>query len=102
MTVEAPFQPNPGENQRVTVTTGSNSVNIDPKAKSVRLVAEEFSPIYVRIGEGPQVAIILSDLLIAGQRAVIVQKAEGDDTVAFISSGGGGTILHIQPGEGGA
>lgn len=100
MTVHAPFQGELGTNQVVTTGAASASVSVNPVSKSVRLVnVGATNPCHVRIGKGTQTATT-ADLVVRINSEIIVQKADGDDTVAYIQSGGG-TTLHIQTGEGG-
>ncbi len=100
MTVRAPFQPRRGTNQILTTSGSSQSVNIDPAAKSVRLVnAGATNPCHVRIGAGAQ-TVTTADLPLLAGDSIVVQKAEGEDTLAYIQSGGA-TTLHAQTGEGG-
>ena len=99
MTVRAPFNPNRGANQVVSPAGTSASVSIDPTAKSVRLVNSGATNIcHVRIGTGAQVATVADVPVLAGD-SVVVSKAEGEDTLAYISAAG--TTLHVQTGEGG-
>jgi hypothetical protein len=73
-------------------------VSIDAKAKSVRLVNSGANICYVRIGTGAQTATT-ADLPVRAASEVVVQKAEGEDTLAHISAAG--TTLNVQTGEGG-
>jgi hypothetical protein len=98
MTVHAAFQPQRGANQVVTPAAASASVTINATCKSVRLVNSGAGICHVRIGTGAQTATT-ADLPVRAGYEVIVSKADGEDTVAYISSAG--TTLHIQPGEGG-
>ncbi len=100
MTIRAPFQPRRGTNQILTTSASSQSVTIDPVAKSVRLVnVGATNPCHVRIGAGAQ-TVTSADLPIRANSEIIVQKGEGEDTLAYIQSGGA-TTLHVQTGEGG-
>lgn len=98
MTMRAPFNPQSGANQVVTPAAASAQVNINPKSKSVRLVNAAAGICHVRIGEGAQVATV-ADIPVLPNSDLVVSKAEGHDTVAYISAAG--TTLHIQTGEGG-
>lgn len=99
MTIRAPFQPRRGTNQVLTPAAASASTPIDPEAKSVRLVNSGTTNIcHVRIGEGAQTATV-ADLPVLPGESIIVQKGEGEDTLAHISASG--TTLHVQTGEGG-
>lgn len=100
MTVRAPFQPQRGVNQVLTTTGTSQSISLDPVAKSVRLVnAGATNPCHIRIGTGAQTATT-ADLVIRANSEIVVQKSDGEDTLAYIQSSGG-TTLHVQTGEGG-
>ena len=98
MTIRAPFQPRRVVNVVATPAASSASVSIDPEAKSVRLVNVGANICHVRIGEGAQTATT-ADMPVRAGSEIIVQKGEGDDTLAHISASG--TTLHIQTGEGG-
>lgn len=98
MTIRAPFQPRLGTNQVAVVTGVSGSLPIDPEAKSVRLVNSGANLCHIRIGEGAQTATT-ADLVILANTSIVVQKAEGENTIAGISAAG--TTLHVQTGEGG-
>jgi hypothetical protein len=98
MTIRAPFQGARGANQVTTPAAASASVSIDAKAKSVRLVNSGANICYVRIGTGAQTATT-ADLPVRAASEVVVQKAEGEDTLAHISAAG--TTLNVQTGEGG-
>lgn len=100
MTIRAPFQPRRGAGQIVTTGGASASISIDSVAKSVRLVnVGATNPCHVRIGAGAQTATT-ADLIIRANSEIIVQKGDGEDTLAYIQSGGA-TTLVIQTGEGG-
>lgn len=98
MTVHAPFQGILGKNNVVSPNGTSASAGINANSKSVRLVNSGTHICHVRIGLSPQTASTL-DLPVLPNSAIVVQKAMGDDTVAYISADG--TTLHIQSGEGG-
>lgn len=99
MTIRAPFLPSRGANQVVSPGAASASVSVDPIAKTVRLVNSGTTNIcHVRIGKGAQTATT-ADVPVLPSSAIFVSKADGEDTVAYISAAG--TTLHIQTGEGG-
>ena len=98
MTIRAPFQPRRGVNVVATPAASSASISIDPEAKSVRLVNVGANICHVRIGEGAQTATT-ADMPVRAGSEIVVQKGEGEDTLAHISASG--TTLHIQTGEGG-
>lgn len=98
MTIRAPFEPRRGANLVTTPAASSASVSIDPEAKSVRLVNVGVNICHVRIGEGAQTATT-ADMPVRAGSEIVVQKGEGENTLAHISALG--TTLHIQTGEGG-
>lgn len=99
MTIRAPFQGELGQNQVVTPAGTSASVTVNAVSKSVRLVNSGATNLcHVRIGKGTQTATT-ADLVVRANSEIVVQKADGDNTVAYISASG--TTLHIQTGEGG-
>ena len=98
MTIRAPFQPRRGVNAVVTPAASSASASIDSQAKSVRLVNVGANICHVRIGYGAQTATT-ADMPVRANSEIVVQKGDGDDTIAYISASG--TTLHIQTGEGG-
>lgn len=93
-----PFNPHRGANQVVTPAAASASVSVNANAKALRLVNSGAGICHVRIGTGAQTATT-ADIPIRTGSEVIITKAEGEDTVAYISAAG--TTLHIQDGEGG-
>ena len=100
MTVRAPFQPRRGANQAVTTGAVSASVSLDPVAKSVRIVNIDATNVaFVRIGAGAQTATA-ADMPVRPNSEIIVQKGDGEDTLAYLAAAGT-PILHIQTGEGG-
>jgi hypothetical protein len=98
MTIRAPYMPQRGANQVVSPGAASASVNVDPHAKTIRLVNVGANICHVRVGAGAQTATT-ADMPVRANSEVDMQKGDGDDTVAYISAAG--TTLHIQPGEGG-
>jgi hypothetical protein len=99
MTVRAPFQPVSGANLVVTPAAASASATVNAVSKSVRLVNSGLNICHVRIGTGAQTATT-ADLPVRAGSEIVVQKSDGQETVAYISAAG--TTLHIQTGEGGA
>lgn len=100
MSIRAPFEPRRGTNQVVTPAAASAVVTIDPVAKSVRFVNSGAGICHVRVGTAASAATAtVADMPILPATSVIVQKGDGEDTVAYISAAG--TTLHIQTGEGG-
>lgn len=97
--MRTPFRPHQGSNQVVTPAAASASVTINATDKSVRLVNSGAAICYVRFGTGAQTATT-ADTPVLPNSALIVCKAEGENTLAHISAVG--TTLNIQTGEGGS
>lgn len=98
MTVNSPFQGIRGGNQIVTPSATSDSTTVNAVSKSVRFVNSGANICHVRIGTGTQTATT-ADIPVLSQESLIVEKGDGENTVAYVSASG--TTLHIQPGEGG-
>lgn len=99
MSVNAPYNPRRGANQPVTAAAASASITIDPAAKSVRIVNVDAANVaHIRIGTGAQTATT-ADMPVRPNSEIIVTKAEGENTLAYISAAG--AALHVQTGEGG-
>lgn len=96
--ITTPFCPQRGANQTVSPAAASASVTVEEHAHAVRFVNSGANICYVRIGEGAQTATTADTPVRAGSE-VILRKADGEDTVAYISAAG--TTLGIQTGEGG-
>jgi uncharacterized protein (DUF849 family) len=92
------FSPGVGANQVVTPAAASASVTVNSQSKAVRLVNSGAGICHVRVGTGAQTATT-ADLPVRANSEVIIRKADGNNTVAYISAAG--TTLHIQTGEGG-
>ena len=101
MAYVALFQPQRGANQVLTPSSSSAAVTIDKVATSVRLYNSGANICHVRIGTSVSgAAATVADMPVGATKEIIVRKAEGEDTLSYISSAG--TTLHIQTGEGGA
>ena len=102
MTIRAPFQPQRGTNQNLTTSGASQSILLDPIAKSVRLVNSGVTnPCHVRIGTSVSgTPATTADLVIRANSEIIVQKSDGEDTLSYIQNTGA-TTLFVQTGEGG-
>jgi hypothetical protein len=99
MAIWRPFNPQYGANQSVTAAGTSASITIDANSKSVRVVNTGSTNVaHFRIGTGAQTATAADCPILPGA-SLIVSKAEGQDTLAYIS--GSGTTLQVQTGEGG-
>lgn len=96
--ITTPFFPHRGANQVVTPAAASASVTVEKHAHAIRFVNSGANICSVRIGTGSQTATTADTPIRAGSE-VILRKADGEDTVAYISAAG--TTLHIQTGEGG-
>lgn len=100
MSIRAPFEPRRGTNQVITPAAASATATIDPVAKSIRFVNSGAGICHVRVGTAVSAATATTaDMPILAGTSVIVQKGDGENTVAYISAAG--TTLHIQTGEGG-
>lgn len=100
MTIRAPFQGIRGGNKVVTPNATSANTTIDAGAKSVRFVNSGANICYVRVGTSVSgTPATTADTPIRAGSDLIVQKADGENTVSYISASG--TTLNIQPGEGG-
>jgi hypothetical protein len=90
------FYPSRGANLVVSAGAASASVAIKADENAVRLVNSGTKICYVRIGEGAQVASV-ADIPVLSGETVIIGKASGSDTLAYISADS--TTLNIQPGQ---
>lgn len=96
--MRAPFNPQAGANLVVSPGPASASSPINPKSKSVRLVNSGANICYVRVGVTTATAST-ADTPVLPNSSLIISKADGQDTIAYISAAG--TSLNIQTGEGG-
>lgn len=98
--IRSPFQPLRGGNKVVTPAATSASTTIDSVSQSVRFVNSGANICYVRMGTSVSgTPATTADTPVLPNSAVVLDKAEGENTVAYISATG--TTLNIQPGEGG-
>lgn len=93
-----PFQGINGANQIVTASSTSDSITINAASQSVRVINFSSNMCHIRIGVAPQTATS-ADTPVLPSQSLILRKADGDDTIAYISEIG--ATLHIQPGENG-
>lgn len=98
MTIRAPFNPSRGANQVVSPAAASAQITYGKGNKSIRFVNSGANICYVRIGTGTQTATT-ADTPVLPNSALILSKAQDEDTIAHISAAG--TTLNIQSGEGG-
>lgn len=96
---ETPFAPAYGTNQVTAPNVASASVDVDYNAKSLRLVNDGTTTVYIHVGNN-SVTATTADMPLLSDDSIIVYKGYGPDKVAFISPGGAG-ILCVQTGEGG-
>ncbi len=102
MTVRAPFKPHFGSGQTVTAAAASATITIGAGDKSIRVVNLDAANVaQVRTGEARNGAVVATaaDLAIAPGEAIVFEKPQDDDTLAYISASG--ASLHIMSGEGG-
>jgi hypothetical protein len=92
------FSPQRGNNQTATAGAASASISITVGAKSVRVVNAGANVAFVRIGAGAQTATTADTPVLAGS-AIVLTKADYEDTLAHISAAG--STLYVQCGEGG-
>ena len=94
-----PFYATRGTNQVTGPSSSSNSKSIAGPEKAVRCLNGGANICFVRIGKGAQTASTADTPIYPGT-AVILAKADSEDTIAYISALG--TTLYIQQGEGGS
>lgn len=90
------FYPHRGANQVLTAGAVSLSVALEKNCKAVRIVNVGANVAHVRIGAGTQTATV-ADTPVRTASEVIIGKADGEDTLAYISAAG--ATLHVQTGE---
>jgi len=108
MTVQSPFQPLRGGNQKVTATTTSQNVTIGKGQKTLRILnAGAVVGYFVtfNIGKEPSRTCSSADTPVgpagAASSTLTIEKPEDHDTVAFIADSTT-SIMHFQTGEGGS
>jgi hypothetical protein len=108
MTVQSPFQPTRGANQKVTATTVTASIAIGKGNKSLRVINAGTVVGYFRTyatGDGSGTSATAGDTPVAVAGAagsvLIIEKPEAHDQVAYLSDSAT-TVMHFQPGEGGS
>lgn len=103
MTIRAPFKPHYGTGQNITPAAGALSISLNAVDKSVRIVnLGATNVMYFRIGTAAQIALqaaTTADTALLQGDSIIVEKADGADTLSYISAVG--TTAHVQTGEGG-
>lgn len=107
MTVQSPFQPKRGSNQKVTATTTSQIITIGKGSKSLRILNSGtvvgYFVTYRASDETRTCTAADTPIGPAGAASstLTIEKPEDHDTVAFLADSTT-TVLHFQPGEGGA
>lgn len=100
MSVLLAFSPSAGDNQVLTSSGTSQSVNLISSTQSVRVCnAGSTNPVHVRIGTD-SVTATTSDTPVLPGESIVLRKADGQNKLAYIQSGGA-TTLHVQCGSGG-
>jgi len=100
MTIRSPFMPKRGDNAILTASSSSATAAISAQEKSIRLVNSGANVVHVRIGTSVSAATATTaDTPILAGSSLIMQKAEGENVLAYLSTSG--TTLHVQAGEGG-
>jgi streptogramin lyase len=92
---------NPAYGQGVTVAPGTSSASSTIGKGSAAIVVTNLSDTvtaYVRVGAGAQTATTADYPVVPGSQ-VSLSKARDDNTVAYITASGTGSI-HIIPGRG--
>lgn len=106
MSVQSPFMPKQGANQKVTATTTSSVVTIGAGQKSLRAMNAGSVVVYFRTfraSDGTPSATNADTALSTGGGAasvIVIQKPEWHDSVAVVADSTT-SIVHFQPGEGG-
>jgi hypothetical protein len=98
MSVQAAFNPAYGTGITVAPTGTSASSTIGVGSKSLVLTNLGSLTIYVRVGTGSTTATT-ADYPVLAATQVTVSKAQDQNTVAYITASGTGSI-HIMAGEG--
>ena len=107
MTVASAFQPKRGGNSKQLATTTSQAVTIGAGCKSLRVLnagtVVGYFRTYRAADETPACTNAETPVGPAGAASstVIIEKPQEHDTVCFLADSTT-TVLHFQPGEGGA
>ena len=102
MSSPTPFKPHFGTNQVVSPAAGALSITINETDKTVRVANTGTNKGYFRFGTAEQItaqAATVADCVVPGGAVVYAEKAEGDDTLSYISASG--TTFEVMTGEGG-
>jgi hypothetical protein len=105
MSVQSPFQPKRGANQKVTASTSSATITIGKGNKSLRVLNSGavvgYFVTYDSVNETRTASNADTPVGPAGAASstVIIEKPEAHDTVAYIADSTT-TVMHFQPGEG--
>jgi streptogramin lyase len=106
MTIESPFQPRRGANQKVTATTTSQTITIGAGSKSIRaLNAGAVVGYFVTYKASDETrTCTAADTPVgpagAASSTMVIEKPQDHDTVAYLADSTT-AVMHFQPGEGG-
>ena len=107
MTVQSPFQPKRGSNQKVTASTSSQAITVGKGQKSLRILnAGAVVAYFVTYQAGIETrTCTAADTPVgpagAASSTLTIEKPEDHDTVAYLADSAT-SVVHFQPGEGGA
>ena len=106
MSVESPFQPRRGANQKVTATTTSQTITAGYGSKSLRVLNSGAQVGYFVTYKASDETRVCTNAETpvgpagAASSTVTIEKPQDHDTVAYLSDSAT-TVMHFQPGEGG-
>ena len=106
MTVQSPFQPKRGSNQKVTATTSNQVITIGQGSKSLRILnAGAVVTYFVTYKAADETRVCtVADTPVgpagAASSTLTIEKPEHHDTVAYLADTTT-SVMHFQPGEGG-
>jgi len=110
MSVQSPFQPKRGGNKKVTASTTSATVAFGAGEKSLRILNSGAVVGYFRTFDSTDTveaakACTSADTPVgpagAASSTLTIEKPQHHDSVAYLSDSST-TVMHFQPGEGGA
>lgn len=110
MSVASPFQPKRGANKKVTANTTSATVAFGPGEKSLRILNSGSVVGYFRTFDSTDatdaaIACTNADTPVgpagAASSTLTIEKPARHDSVAYLADSAT-TVMHFQPGEGGA
>jgi hypothetical protein len=110
MSVYSPFQPTRGKNQKVTAGAASATVAFGKGQKSLRVLNAGAVVVYFRTFDSADAidaakACTNTECPVgpagAASSTLVIEKPEHHDSVAYLADSST-SIVHFQPGEGGA